>query len=362
MYYQQLNSVRTIAVFMVIVFHWVPNSHSFILPLGSWGVEMFFVLSGFLITKILLESRRDAEINFVSKGVVIRNFILRRSLRIFPIYYLSLFAILFFDRANVSGLKDNLLYFFGYASNFLYFNTQNFNYPMAHFWSLAVEEQFYLIWPWFILFLPWRFVKLYLFISILFGIASRVVLSKLFFTNEVTVEVLTPTCFDCFSIGGLFSYFVFIKNGEVNQLIKKINIAGIVSFLVMLIFLWTKFNRFSELHRTVDSIFFLAIIANAYKGYIGWVGKMANNKQMIFLGQISYGLYIYHLITPWLTKVFFAVALKLKYNLVFKIVDTYNNAALIPKFSIDLIVLILVSTLSWHYVEKPINRYKHLFK
>ena len=196
MYYQQLNSVRTIAVFMVIVFHWVPNSHSFILPLGSWGVEMFFVLSGFLITKILLESRRDAEINFVSKGVVIRNFILRRSLRIFPIYYLSLFAILFFDRANVSGLKDNLLYFFGYASNFLYFNTQNFNYPMAHFWSLAVEEQFYLIWPWFILFLPWRFVKLYLFISILFGIATRVVLSKLFFTNEVTVEVLTPTCFD----------------------------------------------------------------------------------------------------------------------------------------------------------------------
>ncbi len=346
---------------MVIIFHWVPDSHSFLLPLGSWGVELFFVLSGFLITKILLDSRNSAEAKKTGKGVIIKNFLLRRSLRIFPIYYLSLFFILFFDRANVSGLKDNFLYFFGYASNILYFKNQYFNYPIAHFWSLAVEEQFYLIWPWFILFLPAKYIKPYLWVSIFFGIISRIILEKLFITHEVTVEVLTPTCFDSFSMGGLFAYYVINENWKVERIIKRLNIVGLISFLVMMLFLITKYNQFSVLHRTIDAVFFLAIIANAYKGYKGIVGNVANNKVLIYLGQISYGLYIYHLLTPWITKVILVLISKLKNSFLNQAIYSYENAGTLPKFTFDLTILLLISTLSWFYVEKPINRYKHLF-
>ena len=222
---------------MVIVFHWSPNSHHFLLPLGSWGVELFFVLSGFLITKILLDDRISAELNGQKKVGVIKNFLLRRCLRIFPIYYLSLIVILIFDRTNVSGLRDHWLYFVGYASNVFYFKTQHFNYTMAHFWSLAVEEQFYLIWPWFVLFLPWKNVKTFFWVFILVGIGSRIILAQLFSTADVTVDVLTPTCFDGFSIGGLFSWYVVKQRQDLEGIIRKINIAGLAAFIIMMVFL-----------------------------------------------------------------------------------------------------------------------------
>lgn len=347
---------------MVILFHWLPNSHHFLLPLGSWGVELFFVLSGFLITKILLESRHAAETHQQTKAKAIKNFLLRRCLRIFPIYYLSLIVILLFDRTNASGVKDSLLYFFGYATNILYFHTQQFNYPVAHFWSLAVEEQFYLVWPWFILFLPSRFLKPFLIISIAVGILSRIVFAHAYSYTEVTPDVLTPCCFDGFSIGGLFAYFAFSRRDNLQSVIKAINYAGVGAFVVMMILLTTHFNKFAVLHRTISSVFFAALIANAFRGMKGVVGMVADNKVLLYLGQISYGLYIYHLLTPWLTKVMLNYMSTFKNNVIAAVTTAYNSAALMWKFSIDLIILLLVSSLSWYMVEKPINRYKFLFK
>ena len=347
---------------MVIIFHWSPNSHHFLLPLGSWGVELFFVLSGFLITKILLDDRISAGVNSQNKIAVIKNFLLRRCLRIFPIYYLSLIVILLFDRTNISGLRDHWLYFAGYASNIFYFKTQHFNYPMAHFWSLAVEEQFYLIWPWFILFLPWKYIKAFFLISIVVGIGSRIILAQIFTTTDVSVDVLTPTCFDGFSIGGLFSWYVVKQRQDLESIIRKINIAGSVAFIIMMAFLIVNFNQLSVFHRTLSSLFFLALIANAYKGFKGVAGKVADNKVLLYLGKISYGLYIYHLITPWLTIVFLNVISKSKNAIGTFFANGYYNMNFISKFTIDLAILLLVSTLSWYLVEKPVNKYKQWFR
>lgn len=347
---------------MVIVFHWSPNSHHFLLPLGSWGVELFFVLSGFLITKILLEDRIAAELNFQNKIGVIKNFLLRRCLRIFPIYYLSLIAIVFFDRTNVSGLRDHWLYFVAYASNIFYFKTQHFNYPMAHFWSLAVEEQFYLIWPWFVLFLPWKYLKSFFWISIIVGIGSRIVLAQLFTTTEVTVDVLTPTCFDGFSIGGLFAWYTVKQGQDMDRIIARINIAGSAAFIIMMVFLVANYNQLAVLHRSLSSIFFLALIANAYKGFKGIAGIVADNKVLLYLGKISYGLYIYHLITPWLTVIFLNIISKSKSVVGSFVANGYYNMNFFPKFVTDLGILLLVSSFSWYWIEKPINRYKHFFR
>src|SRR5690349_14285354 len=93
-YVVQIDALRAFAVFLVFVFHWWPLSSVFnILPNGLIGVTLFFVLSGFLITRILINARARAEETGASRLRVCRQFFLRRALRIFPIYYLTLVAL-----------------------------------------------------------------------------------------------------------------------------------------------------------------------------------------------------------------------------------------------------------------------------
>src|SRR5258706_16450661 len=96
-YIKQLDSVRAIAVLLVIISHWIPPYYLINkIPNGGLGVDTFFVLSGFLITWILLSNRQKAEQEDILKRSVIKNFYIRRTLRIFPIYYLVLILLLIF--------------------------------------------------------------------------------------------------------------------------------------------------------------------------------------------------------------------------------------------------------------------------
>ena len=137
MYYPKLNSLRAIAIILVLIEHfaYAIGSH---FSAGYYGVDLFFVLSGFLITNILL--KKNDNTNF--KNWV--NFIGRRALRIFPIYYLTILVLLIFD---YQPLKQELLYVATYTYNYawVYYKLPLSN--ISHFWSLAVEEQFYLVWP-----------------------------------------------------------------------------------------------------------------------------------------------------------------------------------------------------------------------
>ena len=137
MYYPKLNSLRAIAIILVLIEHfaYAIGSH---FSAGYYGVDLFFVLSGFLITNILL--KKNDNTNF--KNWV--NFIGRRALRIFPIYYLTILLLLILD---YQPLKKELLYVATYTYNYAW---EYFELPLSnisHFWSLAVEEQFYLVWP-----------------------------------------------------------------------------------------------------------------------------------------------------------------------------------------------------------------------
>src|ERR1700733_11280286 len=98
-YIKQLDSLRAIAVILVIVSHWM-SGDSIIgrFPTGSIGVDIFFVLSGFLISKILFDNRNKSEELNISKSATIKNFYIRRALRIFPIYYLTIFILLFIHK------------------------------------------------------------------------------------------------------------------------------------------------------------------------------------------------------------------------------------------------------------------------
>lgn len=156
-YMPQLDALRAIAVLAVMFHHFVPARAQWPLfaaiPFGQLGVKLFFVLSGFLITGILLRAR--SKLGDQPRAVLsaLAGFYARRSLRIFPLYYLVIAVCLVL---NVPPVRDELLWLATYTLN-LRISYQGW-YPehVAHFWSLAVEEQFYLLWPWVVLFAPSR--------------------------------------------------------------------------------------------------------------------------------------------------------------------------------------------------------------
>lgn len=145
------------------------------LELSTLGVRLFFVLSGYLLTSILLREREAAERQDMPQRLVLRDFYIRRILRIWPAYYFALVA------AVVLG-ADSVARTFGwhafFASNFLFFREQQWFPPVAaHLWTLSVEEQFYLVLPLVVLFVPRRFLAPILIACIAASIGFRMVIA-----------------------------------------------------------------------------------------------------------------------------------------------------------------------------------------
>src|SRR6266568_1679125 len=137
-YVNKIDGLRFVAIALVVIEHFAP----FIgerYTMAYYGVDLFFVISGFLITSILFNSRQnDTFFNSYKK------FIGRRTLRIFPIYYLTI-LILFL--INLEVVRQYLFYFLTYTYNYAWIYYKIPLNPVRPFWSLCVEEQFYLFWP-----------------------------------------------------------------------------------------------------------------------------------------------------------------------------------------------------------------------
>lgn len=152
-----LDGLRGLAIVLVMFFHFGQGlnrqnleQHAFrtLFDFGGSGVDLFFVLSGFLITGILLNSRHSD--NYFSR------FYMRRILRIFPLYCFSVLVVWLFvipaEHPGVTAdLRNKLIWNLGYVQNWRLDCVPH----LGHYWSLAIEEQFYLIWP----FVVWRFER-----------------------------------------------------------------------------------------------------------------------------------------------------------------------------------------------------------
>jgi peptidoglycan/LPS O-acetylase OafA/YrhL len=170
----RLDGVRGIAILLVLVCHLTqyggmrPDGpfldrvwRAWTMPLG-FGVDLFFVLSGFLITGILLDTREGPD--------YFRNFYARRVLRIFPLYYASL-AVAFL---LIPSVRRDAVWYWTYLTNFRFAEVGWPKVPyLGHFWSLAVEEQFYLVWPALVFFLPRRALPWLCLGAVAYGIAGR---------------------------------------------------------------------------------------------------------------------------------------------------------------------------------------------
>lgn len=352
-YIPEFDSIRAIAVLLVIIYHWFEENKILnFIPNGPLGVNIFFVLSGFLITGILLKAKKQIETQGLTRSLAFRNFYIRRTLRIFPIYYLLL---IIFWLLGDPVIRGNAVYYFTYTSNYLFYSHQDFPARLAHLWSLGVEEQFYILWPFLILLVKRKYLPYLISLFIVIGISSNYIFTE----KSSWVEILTPACFDAFSIGAGLSYILAYRV----DIIERIQpIYKWIFFAVLFLFILSIFDYSFLPRRTCHALLAVTIIYYClFKKNNRVMNYVLENKLLMRIGKISYGVYLYHLFVPelwnWVIKRFASWNIDLLFNNVMPLAFK-TTWLFIQHFSI----LMLICIISWNLIEKPINKLKRKFE
>jgi peptidoglycan/LPS O-acetylase OafA/YrhL len=344
-YMPQLDTLRAFAVGMVIVAHWLPGSAvAQALPLGVIGVTLFFVLSGFLITGLLLDERRHVgDAGHARRGALGR-FYARRTLRIFPVYYLTLLVLFI---ADSPGFREQIGWYAGYVANVLMWREQAWLPPAPHLWTLSVEEQFYLSWPLLMLYVRRPWIGPLLLATIACGPLARLAFTLAGDGSQAAAdfaEVLTPSCLDTFGLGALLAahrggwlHFAGFRRGPALACLAAA--AGLVWWLR------DSYALVSVLFRTGVSVLALGLIAAASAGIRGPLRRFAEFAPLRYLGRISYGLYLFHFSTPAL----------------YAWMGLPEPAGAAQRFAAHLALLVVLAAVSWHAFERPILGLKRRF-
>lgn len=355
-----LDGVRGLAILAVLVFHFVAPANpqgtvddviTWLFSYGALGVDLFFVLSGFLITGILYDSRTDP--------AYFRNFYMRRVLRIFPLYY-GVLAILFFvlpaipalHGTEIAALRNDQAWAWLYGVNIFMaiHGSWGLSY-IEHFWSLAVEEQFYLVWPlvvWLLAAKPRVFLTFSLAVAAA-SFAGRIVASLLG-ASAISITVLTPFQLDALALGGFFAVYLRQPGGAagVRHCIFPMTIAGVG--LLILQFAVRHFSGYGNAVLALRSGAFHILLAALLLEALGappssgW-SRFFRSRPMALLGKYSYGIYVYH---HFLSRYF----TKHDTQLALASVIGSRLGALVIQALIGMAVSMAVAWLSYEYFEK----------
>mgnify|MGYP001167393362 CR=1 FL=1 len=360
-YFKNLNGLRFIAAFMVLVCHIELNKKYFNLSncrettryLGDLGVDLFFVLSGFLITFLLLKEKEIFnKINF-------KNFYFRRILRIWPLYYfvviLSLFVLPKFEIFHVNGaffkfqsyfeVIKIILLFVLILPNVLYIiKPINFS---SQTWSIGVEEQFYLIWPVLISKIKKYkavFIFIILFYWIFYFFLNLEMLNRLPYFNFFK-KIYILFRLDVLSIGALGA----VLHHEKNKFCNLINSNLIFIFCVIaVIFFYFYIPHNVKILRIVYAILFLIILLNLISNK--YLENLFEGNLLNHFGKISYGIYMYHKIS-----IVLVINLTIRFFGSIGVVENF----LIYFFSI--IITLIISHFSYVYFELPLLKIKERY-
>jgi peptidoglycan/LPS O-acetylase OafA/YrhL len=349
-----LDGVRAIAILMVIVYHSVNGlpgmtfAQNVVMRLASqgWlGVDLFFILSGFLITGILMDARESAH--------ALRNFYARRVLRIVPVYVLFVMFSLWLagpigtsSPDEVAQLHQTQAWYWTYSLNILIAlrNWSAITFPSGHLWSLAVEEQFYLLWPMAVLLLSPLALRRTALACIVGAELCRLSFVLAGVDGHVNF-VLLPTRMDTLAAGAFLAcaYRDAALWSRVLRARQALSLVALVLVLTTILYRHTIDNQesFEQL------VFFpavvalgVAIVSSAAAGS-AWL----SNRAFRFIAKISYGMYVWHLVVMRLilTKV--------------SVPDTEAPGAWWTFYAImmggTICGTIVVALVSWHVIERP---------
>jgi len=360
-YFPNLNGLRFIAAALVIIHHieqikslfllenfWGPVP--FILVIGELGVILFFVLSGFLITYLLL--LEDSIFSTIS----IKKFYIRRILRIWPLYFfiiiLSLFILPELDIFSTPGYPKDIIYsnfiakllLFGLFFPNIVLSVYGIVPYASHTWSIGTEEQYYLIWP--VLLKYFKRNRLLLMISIIFIYLLLLTSLKTKYTDFIPfknyiIAFLSRFNIDCMAIGGIYAILSFEKNRILKYIKNEILFYAIIIVTLSLII---NGIIFPYIHFEFFAILFGIIILNLATN--DKIKVSLENGIFNYLGNISYGLYMYH-----------PIGIVLAIQLVATI-GIFTNWILYP---ISFLFTIIIAGVSYKYFESYFLKFKHKF-
>ncbi|MAE14630.1 MAG: hypothetical protein CL821_03455 [Crocinitomicaceae bacterium] len=365
-YFPGLNSLRFFSALSVIITHVELMKHKFgfanlwsnklIFHFGGIGVSFFFVLSGFLVTYLMLEEKRN--FNFFS----IKNFYLRRILRIWPLYFLILilgFFILpkftyipFFSEHFIDDFFLNFIFYLLILPNIAF--SIYYAVPLiGQSWSIGVEEQFYILWP-----IVFNFFKKFTFklltYLLIFWVSVKLffLIFSLYFDNEIALIVkknLAMLKFENMIIGAMGALILFEKKSKIlnfiyNKTIFFLAASGIIISIYVLPEL-----LFDGIH-LLHSIFFIVIILNVSTNPN--TNFRLESPVLNFLGKISYGLYMYHLIV-----IYFVLTLMVRFDIYH---ENYSLSTFLL-YSQSMIITFLISYFSYTFFEKRFLKIKLKF-
>jgi peptidoglycan/LPS O-acetylase OafA/YrhL len=340
----ELDGLRAIAVAAVIVAHYTPSYYALktILPWGALGVSLFFSLSGFLITGILLRARAAVERGDATRSGVLKSFYARRVLRIFPVFYL---ALLIGVVADLPGFRGLWPWHATFTTNVLGLWPEIDRGSATHFWTLAVEEQFYLALPWLIMFLPRRALLPALVLAFVAGPVSRAATG----TFVPTIGFL-----DQLAAGALLAYASDPHFGSESFRRRGLIAATILGLPLMALSTdpWGA-ALLGSAHKTLQhlswALVFTALVAGASRGLPWALGRVMRTRPLTSVGKVSYGVYVYHFLVPTLLPALTVAA-----------GFTYPSD---PKLTIPLHLLATaaMTAASWCVLERPLLRLKDRF-
>jgi peptidoglycan/LPS O-acetylase OafA/YrhL len=309
-YFENLDSIRAIAFLLVFLWHMFGylhyQSNSFIennlisrvAMNGHLGVNLFFVLSGFLITYLLLIEKEN------TGTIHIKFFYVRRILRIWPLYFTVIVIGFFIYPLLTKGfesrtIKEHLHFYLLFIHNFDriysgFVGTGNDN--LGVLWSIAVEEQFYLFWPIIIFFFRKKSLPYIAYTIILSSLLFRFIYLK----EESIIYLHTLSVMSDLAMGSLLAYHAIYQTKSFNLLktCKKNQILGVyLVFMIVFIFYinWSQLNGFTKIvERLVLSLFFTFVIGEQCFSQNSFI-KLGKFKLLSKIGLISYGLYCLHL-------------------------------------------------------------------
>jgi peptidoglycan/LPS O-acetylase OafA/YrhL len=364
-----LDGVRGVAIILVLLLHFtlygeltptlsVEWVYYKIMTAGWIGVDLFFVLSGFLITGILYDSKGGEH--------YFRNFYIRRVLRIFPLYYGSL--VLFFlilpnvfpSDQGLRALRQDAAWYWTYLSNVLVARDgwSAFG-PMEHFWSLAVEEQFYLMWPLAVFLLSRRGLMAACLACFIGSLLTRVGLELR--GHEIAAHVLTPARMDALAVGALLALVARGPNG-LRDLARWARPAlAVTSACLLGVFAWRRGLPSEDVVVSTIGYSLLAVLFGATlvlgltSSPQASISKVLTAPALMLFGRYSYALYVFHhpvltmlkRRTTWLDTMPPLLGSRLLAQVLFTVVG--------------ITIVLGIASLSWHLYEKQFLKLKRLF-